>query len=424
MSRAAPGTDLINVILRFRNGTQKASNKKKLEKALTTYNGSRSKALTSIHRLITAGYDVDELRQFLKPAKLSPLPSASSSNESSGSGSGSGSSSKTQKLKQITNMGISNSRARAALNAANGDVQKAVHSLFPNTKGEAEGEEAEEEEESHSANATTFTEMIQAYRRVANPFTPYMPVKISGGTGNGPCMYNSVFRALSYHPFGDLTMKFKVPRKIRDFLNEYVFTEKWTKKYEYTYYAMKGTKEQKRAAGINSAVEALVIEEMQAYQPDFVKKYFKKPATSLQEFIEMVKRVKSNPDGNSETWGSNEEMDALKESLKTKHNIILFQYSPKGKISDVEKQNLLYKLEEENGIDIRGLDLKPRGDKKPKFARFFYEENSAPLECDRKPVHPCDIPARLQINIWYNGINHYEGLIPESIDDKKVLLAK
>jgi len=417
MSRAAPGTDLINVILRFRNGTQKASNKKKLEKALTTYNGSRSKALTSIHRLITAGYDVNELRQFLKPAKLSPLPSASSSNESSGSGSGSGSSSKTQKLKQITNMGISNSRARAALNAANGDVQKAVHSLFPNTKGEAE-----EEEESHSANATTFTEMIQAYRRVVNPFTPYMPVKISGGTGNGPCMYNSVFRALSYHPFGDLTMKFKVPRKIRDFLNEYVFTEKWTKKYEYTYYAMKGTKEQKKAVGINSAMEALVKEEIESYQPDFVKRYFKKADTSLDKFIEMVKLVKSNPDGNSETWGSNEEMDALKESLKTKHDIILFQYSPKGKLGDAN--NILYKLEEENGIDIRGLDLKPRGDKKPKFARFFYEENSAQLECDRKPVHPCDIPARLQINIWYNGINHYEGLIPESIEDKKVLLAK
>jgi len=419
MSRAAPGTDLKIAISRFRSGTQKVSNKTKLEKALTTYNGSRSKASTSIHRLIKEGYDVDELRQFLEPAKLSPLPSASSSNESSGSGSSSGSASgsrsKTQKLKQITNMGVSNSRARAALSRAKGNVQTALGFIFSN-------KEENEESASPPANAKTFKEMIEAYRRVAKPFTPYMPVKISGGTGNGPCMYNSVFRALSYHPFGDLTMKFKVPRKIRDFLDEYVFTEKWTKKYEYTYYAIKGTKEQKKAVGINSAMEALVIEEMEAYQPDFVKAYFKKKDTSLKEFIEMVKRVKSNPDGNSETWGSNEEMDALKESLKTKHDIILFQYSPKGKLGDAN--NILYKLEEENGIDIRGLDLKPRGDKKPKFARFFYEENSAQLECDGKPVHPCDIPARLQINIWYNGINHYEGLIPESIDDKKVLLAK
>ena len=409
MSRAAPGTELKNAISRFRRGTQKVSNKTKLEKALTTYNGSRSKASTAIHKLIKEGYDVNELRQFLEPAKLSPLPSAPSSNESSGS------SSKTRKLRQITKMGFSNSKARAALNAAQGNYEKAIDIILSN-------KEKEEKPASPAANAKTFKEMIEAYRRVAKPFTPYMPVKISGGTGNGPCMYNSVFRALSYHPFGDLTKKFKVPGKIRDFLNEYVFTEKWTKKYEYTYYAMKGTKEQKKAVGINSAMEALVIEEMEAYQPDFVKAYFKKADTSLQKFIEMVKRVKSNPDGNSETWGSNEEMDALKESLKTKHDIILFQYSPKGKLGDAN--NILYKLEEENGIDIRGLDLKPRGDKKPKFARFFYEENSAQLECDGKPVHPCDIPARLQINIWYNGINHYEGLIPESIDDKKVLLTK
>ena len=412
MSRAAPGTDLKNAISRFRSGTQKVSNKTKLEKALTTYNASRSKTATSIHKLIKEGYDVDELRQFLKPARLSPLPSASSSNESSGSRSRSGSSSKTRKLRQITNMGISNSKARAALNAAQGNVEKAIEFVFAN----------KEESASPAANAKTFKQMIEIYRATAKPFTPYMPVKISGGTGNGPCMYNSVFRALSYHPFGDLTKKFKVPRKIRDFLDEYVFTEKWTKKYEYTYYAMKGTKEQKKAVGINSAMEALVKEEIESYQPDFVKRYFKKADTSLQEFIEMVKRVKSNPDGNSETWGSNEEMDALKESLKTKHDIILFQYSPKGKLGNAN--NILYKLEEENGIDIRGLDLKPRGDKKPKFARFFYEENSAQLECDGKPVHPCDIPARLQINIWYNGINHYEGLIPEGTDDKKVLLVK
>ena len=412
MSRAAPGTDLKNAISRFRNGTQKVSNKTKLGKALATYNGSRSKGLTSIHKLIKDGYDLDELRQFLEPARLSPLPSVSSSNESSSSGS----SSKTRKLRQITNMGISNSKARAALNAAQGNVEKAIGLVFANK------EESASPAASPAANAKTFKQMIEVYRATAKPFTPYMPVKISGGTGNGPCMYNSVFRALSYHPFGDLTIKFKVPRKIRDFLDEYVFTEMWTKKYEYTYYAMKGTKEQKKAVGINSAMEALVKEEIEAYQPDFVKAYFKKGDTSLQEFIEMVKRVKSNPDGNSETWGSNEEMDALKESLKTKHDIILFQYSPKGKLGDAN--NILYKLEEENGIDIRKLDLKPRGDKKPKFARFFYEENSAQLECDGKPVHPCDIPARLQINIWYNGINHYEGLIPEGTDDKKVLLVK
>lgn len=354
------------------------------------------------------------------PPKVAPLPSYSS-NESSSSAR---SNSKTRRaLRQITNMGFSNVKARGAL-AKTGNVKAALEILMQPSSEEEVVSSAPKASPIQSRAAKAFNEMIEAHRRVAKPFTPYMPVVISGGTGNGPCMYNSVFRALSYHPFADLTKEFKIPRTIRGFLNEYVFTPTWEKKYEYTYYAIKGTKEQKRAAGINSAMEELVKEEIQAYQPDFVKAYFKKGDTSLKGFIEMVKGVKMNPSGNSETWGSNEEFVALRESLKAKHNIVLLQYSPKGKLSDAEKHKIVWNLEQENGIDITGLELKSRGENKPQFARFFHEENTAALDCDGKPVHPCDIPARLQINVWYNGKNHYEALIPKGTKDERVILTQ
>jgi hypothetical protein len=358
---------------------------------------------------------------------LPPLPSAPSSNESSSSAR-----SKTRRaLQKITNMGFSNVKARNAL-AKTGNIKAALEILMqPSSEEEVVAVSPMSSSASSSVAspvqsraAKAFKEMIEAHRRVAKPFTPYMPVVISGGTGNGPCMYNSVFRALSYHPFADLTKEFKMPRTIRGFLNEYVFTKAWEKKYEYTYYAIKGTKEQKRAVGINSAMEELVKEEIQAYQPDFVKTYFKKGDTSLKGFIEMVKGVKMNPSGNSETWGSNEEFVALRESLKAMHNIVLLQYSPKGKLSEAEKHKIVWNLEQENGIDITGLELKSRGENKPQFARFFHEENTAALDCDGKPVHPCDIPARLQINVWYNGKNHYEALIPKGTKDEKILLTQ